>query len=304
MRAVRIGGITLILFLSFSSWTLCPAQEKEGQLIKRIEGRVISRHGLIMLITPDAEAYVLRKRPKSDKYFNRVEELANQDKDVILNGKGTKELSIFEHINYSQGKKTLVWKERYRVFEVSSLKKTKSPSKITPADIEKALNLATIKEGFSEPSPVEGAPKDLTPGLEKTPMIPKVEGAPKDLTPGLEKTPAVSPTQPKPQDINIKKISPIKEPIIPRIPMQPSILAEIEGKVISVDRQRSPMVISVQSALDNNEIVTIFVPQGTGMLNKSGTTNVDVIKVGDQIDIWYREMPGGENKAEMITIVD
>jgi len=303
MRAIRLGGITLVVLLGFSSWTLCLAQEKQGQPIKRIEGRVVSRHGLLILITPDAEAYILQKKLKLDKPFNKVKELADKDTDVILNGKGTKELTIFEHINYSQGKRTMAWKEKYRIFEISSLKKTKSPSKISPADIEKALNLATIKEEFSEPSKVEGAPKDLTPGLERTPMIPQVQGAPKDLTPGLEKTPAVSPTSSRSQDINIKKISPIKEPIIPRLPMQPSILAEVEGRVIAVDRERSPMIIKVQSAQDNNEIVTIFVPQGTGIINKSGSTTVDVLKVGDQIDIWYREIHN-DNKAEMITIVD
>jgi len=284
MRAIRLGGITLVVLLGFSSWTLCLAQEKQGQPIKRIEGRVVSRHGLLILITPDAEAYILQKKLKLDKPFNKVRELADKDTDVILNGKGTKELTIFEHINYSQGKRTMAWKEKYRIFEISSLKKTKSPSKISPADIEKALNLATIKEEFSEPSKVEGAPKDLTPGLEKTPAV-------------------VSPAQSKPQDINIKKISPIKEPIIPRLPMQPSILAEVEGRVIAVDRERSPMIIKVQSAQDNNEIVTIFVPQGTGIINKSGSTTVDVLKVGDQIDIWYREIHN-DNKAEMITIVD
>lgn len=305
MRPIGISRVILILLLSLSSSTLCQAQEKPDRPIKRIEGRAVSRHGLLILITPESEAYVLKKGPKSDKHFNRVKELANQDTDIMLNGSGTKELSLFEQISYKEGKMISVWRAKYKVFEVRSVKKVKSPSKVSYPDIEKALNLASVKEEAATPSLAAGAPAELPPRLEKAPLIPPVVAGPKDLTSRLEKAPAISPGEPKSKSLatDVHKLSPIREPYIPRLPAQPPILAEIEGKVIFIDRERSPMLIKVQSLQDTNEIVSIFVPRGTGIINKSGTANVDAIKVGDQVDIWYRELPG-QNKADMVTIVD
>lgn len=95
---------------------------------------------------------------------------------------------------------------------------------------------------------------------------------------------------------------------IPRLPATPPLLIEAEGKVISVNRERSPLptievALESEEGSENKEVVTISLPQGAGIIKNSQKSSPEEIKAGDKVDIWYRER-NEENIAEMISVFD
>lgn len=295
-KAMGISLFLLMPFLFFLPWS---AQASEARVVKNIEGRVISRYGLLALITKAGKGYILRQTPKREKAFEKVKEWVNQDADLIIKGKETAETRQFERIKYDQDDKELVQREEYSVFEVVALRKVIQPSKITQEELKKFLiadlpgeKSAEIAPGGSVkvPSPEAGKIPEVSPGgLSSKEPGPALEGPQKITQTTLESkasTPAVS-TAGKSVGITTTQIG-------------PSILQEVEGKITAVEPEHYPLRIKVKST-DTKETMTILVPRGIGILNKSEKAEITALKVGVKVDIWYREIKE-DNIAEMISI--
>jgi len=250
--------------------------------LKTVEGRIISRHGLLILITSQGTGYLLTRNPELKEAFDKVKESANKDVDLTLYGKDTGKIRTFEHIQYREGKKTAIQREKYKVLEVFLVKSVTTPSKITQADIEKTITLKILdKKGPLPSSMIDKSEKDSTSNSNY-----KGESV---VNSHISAPPSTSSHS---------------SPILPRTPQTPMTIAEIEGEVVSINLEHKPMpIIVIKGGIGGiKETVTIAIPKGAGVIKNSREAQFNDIKIGDTVDIWYMEM-GDQNIGQMISIV-
>lgn len=279
MRYHSQFGIT-ILFLFMSSFCFAQGQGPGIEMVplKTVEGRVILRNGVYILIGLDGKGWLLKKNPELEEQFNKAKELADKDCDVIINGRETGETKRFEYIKYEEGNKTTVRKEEYTVLEVFLIGKVTTPSKITQADIEKVIN----STGAEETVPATDTENSKT--SEENTTTSTLKNAKKSSLAKSLKQQALA---------------------TPKAPITPPILAEAEGKVIFLDLNHSPMPIiklDIASSAKKSEVVTISVPKGIGVLKNSEGVKLEEVKKGDKVSIWYKEY-NEEKIADMISVL-
>lgn len=125
----------LVLYLLFIP-SFCLAQESQGEIIPllTVEGRIILKHGFIMLITPEEKGYLIKKAEGAEEVFNKVKEYVGKDFDLILSGVETGETKGFELTNYEINQARV---EEYRVLEVVFINEIKEGSKVNKIDMSK-----------------------------------------------------------------------------------------------------------------------------------------------------------------------
>lgn len=130
--------ILLVLYLLLSISSFCLAQEPEGELIPLVtaEGRIISKYGFIMLITPEGKGYLIKKVEGAEEVFNKVRKYLDKDFDLTLSGIETGETKGFKFTDYQTNQARV---EEYRVLEVLFINEIKEGSRVSKIDISKTV---------------------------------------------------------------------------------------------------------------------------------------------------------------------
>lgn len=110
-----------------------------------VTGRVVTKGGNMVLITPDAKGYLLEKREDFAEAFKQVTEIANKPVDVTLSGFDTRRIKTFRFTDHKTKQAT---EEEYKVLPVALVQKIEEKSSVTNLNI-------------SRPIPYEKAIKDI-----------------------------------------------------------------------------------------------------------------------------------------------
>lgn len=134
-----------ILYILLLSISLASAQEPQGELIPltTIEGRIISKHDMVMLITVEGKGYLIKKAEGAEDIFNTVKEYVDKDFDIVLSGIETGETKGFMFTDYQTNQARV---EEYKVIEVLFINEVKEGSRVTKLDISrpKAVETPTL----------------------------------------------------------------------------------------------------------------------------------------------------------------
>jgi hypothetical protein len=122
------------LFLLF--YTPLFAQPTQTKLTENliIEGRVISKYGMLLLITSDGKGYLLKKTEGTADIFNKIKEFVNQDFDLNISGRETGVIKSFKHTDFRMHRAFI---EDYNVLEVLRINEVKKGSKVSKINISK-----------------------------------------------------------------------------------------------------------------------------------------------------------------------
>lgn len=140
---IKRAGWWLILFLLYApGYAQGPAAENpQKQLTKlprlsTLTGRIITRRDNLVLITPDAQGYILQKKEEYSEAFNKIAESADKNIEVSLSGLDAGKRKSYEFADHRTKK---AWREEYRILSVTSFNSARPATTLLNASIAKPI---------------------------------------------------------------------------------------------------------------------------------------------------------------------